>query len=148
MHDFVCKCDDKYEGLYCEKCKDPTMGYPDCDIPLFINGKELANLAFLDRSQYNADGYEKAAVIDYKAIAEGAMHKQQCLLATYPTDLDKIEFTGMLGGPIHIADFYSINHDQDNLIKFTPRSEGTIKILIQQPEIEQLRVNEESYVLS
>ena len=40
------------------------------------------------------------------------------------------------GGDFHVSDHYTINHDKDNLIKFTPKQEGTIKILIQQPQTE------------
>lgn len=29
---------------------------------------------------------------------------------------------GLFGGEMHIADYYTINHDQDNLIKFIPKS--------------------------
>lgn len=46
---------------------------------------------------------------------------------------------------MHIADYYTINHDTDNLIKFTPKSQGIIKILIQQPELEESEVNDETF---
>lgn len=28
----------------------------------------------------------------------------------------------MLGGPFHIAEYFDIHHDQDNIIKFTPKT--------------------------
>ena len=34
-------------------------------------------------------------------------------------------------GDFHIADFYTVNHDQTNVIDFIPQSKGTIKFLIQ-----------------
>lgn len=43
-----------------------------------------------------------------------------------------------LGGEFHIANYYTINHDQDNIIKFTPQKQGFIKILVQEPELEDL----------
>jgi hypothetical protein len=38
------------------------------------------------------------------------------------------------GGDFHVANFYTINHNTPNVITFTPRKEGTIKILVQTPE--------------
>ena len=74
-------------------------------------------------------------------------HKQQCALQTYPRDLDRVEFMGFLGGEFHIADYYTINHDQDNIMKFTPKTQGVFKIFIQQSELEELSLNEESFDL-
>lgn len=54
---------------------------------------------------------------------------------------------GFLKDEFHIAEYYTINHDQDNFIKFTPKKQGTIKILIQQPELEELAVNDEGFDL-
>lgn len=39
-------------------------------------------------------------------------------------------------GDFHISDTYTVNHDADNLIDFTPRKEGIFKILVKQPERE------------
>ena len=72
--------------------------------------------------------------------------KQQCQISTYPTDLDRVEFMNALqGGEMHLSDYYTINHDTDNLIKFTPKSQGIIKIFIQQPEFEESQVNDETF---
>jgi len=58
-------------------------------------------------------------------------YRQQCLISTYPQDLDKVEFMGMLaGGEMHIADYYTVNHDTDNVIKFTPKSTGYLKLMV------------------
>ena len=38
------------------------------------------------------------------------------------------------GGDFHVANFYTINHNTPNVITFTSRKEGTIKILVQTPE--------------
>jgi len=38
---------------------------------------------------------------------------------------------GMLaGGEMHIADYYTVNHDTDNVIKFTPKSTGYLKLMV------------------
>ena len=53
---------------------------------------------------------------------------------------------GMLsGGEMHIADFYTINHDQDNVVKMTPKSAGIFKILIQMPTAEEQKINGELF---
>jgi len=52
--------------------------------------------------------------------------------------LDRIEFSREFGaGEFHFADLYVVNHKQDNIIKFKPRSTGTFKFLVQQPEEEE-----------
>jgi hypothetical protein len=38
------------------------------------------------------------------------------------------------GGDFHVANFYTISHNTPNVITFTPRKEGKIKILVQTPE--------------
>lgn len=45
------------------------------------------------------------------------------------------EFTG---GEFHMADLYVVNHQQDNIIKFQPRWAGVLKMLVQQPEAEEV----------
>ena len=37
-------------------------------------------------------------------------------------------------GDFHISDYYRTNHDSDNVIEFTPRSLGSFKVLVKQPE--------------
>jgi len=38
-----------------------------------------------------------------------------------------------------------VNHDADNVIKFTPQAIGQFKIMIQEPEMEVLQINDEGY---
>ena len=40
----------------------------------------------------------------------------------------------MASGDFHLADVYVVNHDQDNVIEFTPRNTGFFKIFLKQPE--------------
>jgi hypothetical protein len=37
-------------------------------------------------------------------------------------------------GEFHIADVYTVNHKQDNIMRMVPKSQGVIKVLVQQPE--------------
>ena len=39
------------------------------------------------------------------------------------------------------------NHDADNVIEFTPRSKGTFKILVKQPELEQAQNTDENFAI-
>jgi hypothetical protein len=39
-------------------------------------------------------------------------------------------------GDFHLADIYTVNHDADNVIEFTPRKTGHFKIMLKQPERE------------
>ena len=39
-------------------------------------------------------------------------------------------------GDFHIADIFTVNHDADNVIEFTPRMKGLFKIMLKQPELE------------
>ena len=41
-----------------------------------------------------------------------------------------------MSGEFHIADIFTVNHDEDNVIEFTPRSKGLFKIMLKQPEKE------------
>ena len=70
----------------------------------------------------------------------------QCPLKNFPEDLDRIEFMRFMeGGDFHITDVYTVNHDKDNMIKFLPMKEGTIKIFIQQPWSEILQIDNQVY---
>ena len=61
--------------------------------------------------------------------------KQQCIFANYPQNLERIEYMNFVsGGDFHVADFYTINHNTPNVISFTPKTEGVIKILVQAPQ--------------
>ena len=39
------------------------------------------------------------------------------------------------------------NHDADNVIEFTPRSRGTFKILVKQPELEEVQNTDENFAI-
>ena len=140
----TCKCQDKYMGLLCDQCKDPQYAYPDCEDILADIYQEQSEKDYLLRRQYNQDGYQKSK-IDSELLNDAK--KPQCQFANYPRDLDRVEFMDFLQGDFHIADFYTINHDQDNIMRFTPKKQGTIKILLQQPELEEIAVNDESFDL-
>ena len=40
------------------------------------------------------------------------------------------------------------NHDADNVIEFTPRSKGTFKILVKQPEMEEIKSTDENFSIN
>ena len=69
----------------------------------------------------------------------GSIFQQQCHITDYPNYLNQItnhkEFES---GDFHIAEHYMTNHDADNVIEFTPRTKGTFKILVKQPELEEV----------
>ena len=77
----------------------------------------------------------------------GSRDYDSCLFANYPSNLQSLEFMGFLpsSGDFHVADFYTINHDSDNVIKFVPQAIGTFKILVQEPEAESLEMNSEGF---
>lgn len=37
------------------------------------------------------------------------------------------------------------NHDSDNVIEFTPRGRGKFKILVKQPELEEISKTDENF---
>ena len=39
------------------------------------------------------------------------------------------------------------NHDADNVIEFTPRTKGTFKILVKQPELEEVQSTDDSFAI-
>jgi hypothetical protein len=68
-------------------------------------------------------------------LQKGKRLDHQCSFTNFPQDLDRLEFMNFVsGGDFHVANFYTINHNTPNVITFTPRKEGTIKILVQTPE--------------
>lgn len=140
----MCKCDDKYDGQFCEKCKNHKFAYPDCTNAQSADIYDAAvDREYLSRRQYSLDGYQKSQ--NDRARIENA--KPQCSWINFPEDLDRVEFMNGLGGQFHVADYYTIHHDQDNIIKFTPKNQGVIKIFAQQPEQADLIVNDELFDL-
>ena len=70
---------------------------------------------------------------------EPTVFNEECAWVDYPDDLGRIEFMREFHGEdIHFADLYVVNHKQDNIIKFKPTTTGVFKILLQQPEAEEL----------
>lgn len=69
----------------------------------------------------------------------GSPFQQQCPYTDFPNFLNQIwNHKEFKGGNFHLADVYTTNHDADNVIEFTPREEGTFKILVKQPEMETM----------
>lgn len=50
-------------------------------------------------------------------------------------------------GDFHIADVFMVNHDEDNIIEWTPRNKGLFKIMVKQPEVEDPIEAEESMTI-
>jgi hypothetical protein len=96
--------------------------------------------AFLERKRYHEHGYS-TSVSRYFApgTLEPQVFNEECAWVDYPDDLGRIEFMREFStGDIHFADLYVVNHKQDNVIKFKPTTPGVFKILLQQPETEEL----------
>ena len=50
-------CSSKYTGEHCEKCRDPKYAYPDCQDILADIYNEESDKNYLNRRQYNQNGY-------------------------------------------------------------------------------------------
>jgi hypothetical protein len=89
----------------------------------------------------NQNGYES-----FQGSKEW-LSEEKCFFSNYPKDLDALSFGDFLPktNDFHFAEYYTASHDHDNQIKFTPFNVGVFKILIQQPEDEDLTVNKDSY---
>ena len=74
---------------------------------------------------------------------EPTIFNEECAWVDYPDNLDRVEHMREFSkGDLHFADLYVVNHRQDNIIKFKPRSTGVFKVLVQQPEAEELLAGE------
>jgi len=70
---------------------------------------------------------------------EPSIFNEECGWADFPDNFDRTEFMREFSsGDFHVADVYVVNHKQDNVIKFLPRTKGHLKILLQQPESDQV----------
>lgn len=70
---------------------------------------------------------------------EPTVFNTECSWVDYPDDFDRIEFAKEFhDGEFHVSDVYVVNHDTDNVIKFVPRAPGVVKILLQQPEADEI----------
>ena len=57
--------------------------------------------------------------------------QQQCQYTNFPNFLNQIQnHKEFISGEFHLADVYTVNHDEDNVIEFTPRSKGLFKIML------------------
>jgi hypothetical protein len=130
-----CDCDKGFGGIYCDYCSNPEYAYPNCEdggISSSIYDPEVVH-EFLGRRKYNEHGYSTVAQQYFSQDAlEPTIFNEECGWADFPDDLDRIEFSREFGaGEFHFADLYVVNHKQDNIIKFKPRSTGTFKFLVQ-----------------
>lgn len=141
VDDVKCECDKGYGGAYCDYCTNPAFAYPDCseEISANIYNTELQH-AFLSRQRYDERGYSTVAERYFPDGAlEPSIFNEECGWADYPDSFDRTEYMREFSsGDFHIADVYVVNHKQDNVIKFKPRTKGHLRILLQQPESEQL----------
>lgn len=143
--DVECACDAGYGGAYCDYCTDASVAYPDCGPALSsaIYNDQAAH-AFLARRRYNEHGYSTTAAQYFpEGALEPTVFNEECGWVDFPDDLDRVEFSKEFSsGEFHFADLYVTNHKQDNIIKFIPHSTGVLKVLVQQPEAEELLAGE------
>jgi hypothetical protein len=133
IDDVKCECDKGYGGAYCDYCADAALAYPDCSetTSSTIYDTEVQH-AFLSRQRYDERGYSTVAE---RYFADGALEpsifNEECGWADYPDSFDRTELMREFSsGDFHIADVYVVNHKQDNVIKFKPRTKGHLKILL------------------
>jgi hypothetical protein len=134
-----CRCDEQYTGKYCDYCKNSKLAYPDCKegTSAAIYDPKLIH-DFLNRKHYDMNGYSTKADRYFPAGSlEPRVFNEECGWVDLPDDLDRIEYgQEFRSSEFHIADVYTVNHKQDNIIKFKPTMDGIIKVMIQQPETE------------
>lgn len=141
VNEVECNCDNGYAGRFCDFCSNPSFAFPDCEkeISAEIYDPALVH-SFLTRRHYSEHGYSTAAA---QYFSEGALEpsvfNSECGWVDYPDDFDRIEFSKEFAdGELHFADFFVVNHQSDNIIKFKPRQTGVVKLLVQQPELNEL----------
>ena len=132
--DVECDCDSGFGGKFCDYCTDSTLAYPDCEkggLKSDMYNSEAAH-AFLTRRKYETHGYSTAANKYFKAgELEPTIFNEECGWVDFPDDLDRTEYSREFKeGEFHIADLYVVNHRQDNIIKYIPRSAGVLKVLL------------------
>jgi len=137
----TCECDEGYGGKHCDYCTDATRAFPDCSpgISSAIYDPTSAH-AFLARQRYNEHGYSTAAARYFsEGELEPTVFNEECGWVDFPDNFDRIEYMReFTGGEFHLADLFVVNHQQDNIVKFKPRWTGVFKMLVQQPEAEEV----------
>lgn len=132
-----CECDKGYGGQYCDFCSDAEYAFPDCspETSSIIYNTEMQH-SFLSRQRYDEHGYSTVAERYFPEDAlEPSIFNEECGWVDYPDSFDRTELMREFSsGDFHIADTYVVNHKQDNVVKFKPRTQGHLKILLQQPE--------------
>jgi hypothetical protein len=141
LEEVTCDCDKGFGGKYCDYCEDPTYAYPDCtgEFSSQMYDPETVH-DFLSRRHYDLHGYSTVIKRYFKqGDLEPTVFNEECAWVDFPDDLDRVELgREFLDGGFHIADLYTVNHKQDNIMKFTPKKAGTFKVLVQQPEVEEV----------
>lgn len=79
------------------------------------------------------NGYSmKAAKVFPHGALEPRIFNEECGWVDLPDNLDRLEYgQEFYSSEFHIADVYTVNHKQDNVIKFRPKEAGTFKIALQ-----------------
>jgi hypothetical protein len=79
------------------------------------------------------NGYStKAAKVFPHGALEPRIFNEECGWVDLPDNLDRLEYgQEFSSSEFHIADVYTVNHKQDNVIKFKPEMAGTFKIALQ-----------------
>ena len=139
VEEINCECEENYSGRFCDYCANRALLYPDCD-PARADSANIYDPKqiheFLNRAHYSLNGYSTKAE---RYFPDGQLHpnifNEECGWVDYPDDLDRIEYMREFrSGEFHVADVYTVNHKQDNVMKFVPKQPGVIKVLVQQPE--------------
>jgi hypothetical protein len=116
--DIECRCDQRYAGQFCDSCEDGALAYPDCQDTSSKIYDPRAIHDFLQRSHYDLNGYSTKAA---KAFPHGSLEpkifNEECGWVDLPDDLSRLEYGKEFGSSeFHIADVYTVNHKQDNIM--------------------------------
>ena len=140
----ICKCATGYAGDNCEMCEDGEQEYPDCTDE--FKAKDMDSDVF---SGWGKQRREQVKNKDDPLEIINSPFQQQCPYTDFPNFLNSIhthkEFST---GEFHIADTYTVNHDDYNVIEFTPRMKGLFKIMLKQPEREVALEAHESMIIA
>jgi hypothetical protein len=127
-----CNCDQNYDGKFCDVCEDSALAYPDCqDISAKIYDPRSIH-AFLQRSHYDTNGYSTKATRYFPhGSLEPRIFNEECGWVDLPDNLDRLEYgREFTSSEFHVADVFTVNHKQDNVMKFVPSMAGMFKIAV------------------